>query len=132
MTGSHLKYRQNLTKQDKGKIHTWINQPNFKADPGHRNTSVVSKFYKPFSAPASVSRVMYVVAKELKKNWGYMLQQVHHKKNQNLSSKPRLCSNICSTIINTAALRRRNISHMFTLQVDCRWKMNAIKKSMLN
>ena len=45
------------------------------ADPGHRIKSVCKHFYKLASATVGMSRVNKLMAKRLKKNWGYMIRQ---------------------------------------------------------
>ena len=100
---AHLKHKTSTSKTDKGKLPIWIMQPHFMADPGHRNKSVASKFYKLSSAPVSVSRVSPAMAKRLKKNWGYMLRQ------------GRNCTNISEFMLKAKAV----LEHMFDNHLYC-------------
>ena len=59
--------------KDKGKLPTWIFEPEFSADPGHRKKAVLAHFYK--LANLKQSRETKYMAKRLKKNWGYMIMQ---------------------------------------------------------
>ena len=66
-------------KSDQGKLPRWILQPEFKADPTHRNKVVSSKFYDLAKAPVRTSRLTNQIARRLKKDWGYMIAQCKHK-----------------------------------------------------
>ena len=68
-------------KKDKGKLPIWFHEPKFMADPTHRNKVVASHFYKLASKPVSQSRVSSVIARRMKRNWGYMLSQNRYCKN---------------------------------------------------
>ena len=72
---AHLRHKKSDHKKDKGKLPIWVHEPTFMADPGHRIKSVVKHFYKLASATVGVSRVNKLMAKRLKKNWGYMIRQ---------------------------------------------------------
>ena len=62
-------------KDDKGKLPHWIREPNFLADPTHRNKVVASKFYDLATARVSMSRLTKTHAARLKKDWGYVVAQ---------------------------------------------------------
>ena len=62
---AHLKHKKSFNKKDKGKLSLWIKESEFKADPGHRNKTVASKFYRLASAPVAKSRVSSSMAKRL-------------------------------------------------------------------
>lgn len=76
---SHLRYPNPTKKKDKGKLPTWILEPEFLADPTHRIKVVATHFYELAKALVSESRVSKPMAKRLKKNWGYMLRQNRDK-----------------------------------------------------
>ena len=72
---AHLRHPNPNNKNNKGKVPTWVHEPTFMADPGHRKKSVAKYFYKLASAKVGTSRVTKGMAKRLKKNWGYMVKQ---------------------------------------------------------
>ena len=37
---AHLRHKKSPNKSDKGKLPLWIKEPEFKADPGHRNKGI--------------------------------------------------------------------------------------------
>ena len=73
---AHLRHNIDPTnKSDKGKLPKWVHQPIFLADPTHRNKVVASRFYKLAGLSVKQSQVDKVVARRMKKYWGYMLSQ---------------------------------------------------------
>ena len=61
--------------EDKGLLPTHIIEPEFKADPSHRNKVVAKYFYKLKKLSVKKSRMTGDIAKRLKRSWGYMLKQ---------------------------------------------------------
>ena len=70
---AQLRHKQEpQNPKDKGKLPLWITEPTFLADPSHRVKVVSRQFYDMNIKPISKGKM---IAKRMKKNWGYMLSQ---------------------------------------------------------
>ena len=64
---AHCRHRKEDDPKDKGKLPSWIVEPEFLADPGHHKKSVSKHFYTLANQPVSKSRVTKDMAKRLNK-----------------------------------------------------------------